>query len=462
MAPLGGSTRFLAFVLGFMAVGCRQVLAIHHRELAVDVDAGADGDTDDGGADDAPTEAQPTAGKCGSLLYPSESCATCMDDACCGVAQTCRDDAQCGASAHCYLACAADDSDCRGRCQAFYGQPDPLLEVLACRARNCGEACGEPCGDLNNGVSTCDTCVASSCCAAARACANDADCLRLQVCRSNCLSGSTACPTDCQTRFSGSATKYSAWTQCTQNTCANACKLGTSWACLDHPVPWPKPSKFDDISFRFTAVDLRTEKPFSKVQVRACARLDVECTDPLDTQIADDTGTVTLRVHPGVVGFDGYLEFTKGALGGDGGEIYPALWFPVPPYIQGGDKGKSQFVSKSDFVALELITGITDDPTRGHLALNARDCSFTPAGGVAFSADKADSASRTFYFINGNPDTSAKATDSQTAIGGIVNLKAGLVLVTGKLVEQQMRTIGEITFIVRPGTMTAAFFQPTP
>jgi hypothetical protein len=436
--------------------GCRQVLGVHHRELAA-TESVADAEPDDGGAEAAPAE--PTIGKCGSMLYLSEPCATCMDESCCGVAQTCHDDPQCSAAAQCYLACDAGDSDCRGRCQAFYAEPDLLLELVACRSRNCGEQCDEPCGDLNNGVSTCDTCIADSCCSAARTCASDADCLRLQVCRNNCLSGSTTCPNDCQTRFSGAAPKYAAWTQCTQSTCANACKVGTSWSCIEQPTPWPKPSKFDDISFSITAVDLLTEKPFSKVEVRACARLDVQCLQPLDTQIADDNGTVTLKVHVGTVGFDGYLEFTKGSLGGTGSAIYPALWFPVPPYIQGGNKGKSQFVSADDFPALELITGVTDDPTRGHIALNARDCNFTPAGGVAFSSDKADADSRTFYFINGNPDTSAKATDSQAAIGGIVNLKPGLVLVTGTLVAQQKK-IGDLTFIVRPATMTTAFFLP--
>jgi hypothetical protein len=450
MTLVGGSARFLVPFLFVASLGCRQVLGIHHR------------DVEDAGATTEAAAAQPTKGRCGAIVYASEPCAQCMDEGCCGVAQTCHDDSQCDAAAACFLACAAGDSDCRGRCQAFYGQPNQLHELTSCRARNCAVQCDEPCGDMNNGVSSCDSCIATSCCEAAEACASDSDCLRLQDCRSNCLSGATTCPDDCQTRYSGAGPRHAAWSQCTQTTCADFCRIGTAWSCLDQPKAWPLPPKPDAITFSLTIVDLLEEKPFHQVEVRACAKLDATCARPLDSKIADDTGTVTMRVPVGTVGFDGYLEISKGTLDGTGPPIYPSLWFPVPPYIAGGSKGTGQFVSTEEFVALEILTGVSDDPMRGAIALNARDCNFTPAGGVAFKADKADKATQSFYFVNGAPDTTAKATDAQAAIGGIVNLPAGLAVITGTLPDQGDKPIGNLTFIIRPGTLTAAFFMPPP
>ena len=450
----GPAARALRFGIAAASVllswGCQQVLGLHDRSQYVSGDAEAP-DAESTG---------PVLGQCGPLRHPSAGCAACMDQKCCAQADACHSDSSCNLAHDCMLACGGDGA-CRARCAVFYNRTDPLLDVIACRESQCASECGYACGGLGYSVPGCDTCVAGSCCAAASTCAKNSECLKLELCFNNCLPGSTSCPTDCQTVHPAGVADYAPWLNCTQNTCGTACETGHGWECLDTPVRWPKPMGLGTISFSVTIVDLLSEKPYGNAHVKACGKLDLPCATPFDQGRTDAAGLVALTVPAGSEGFDGYLDITGGDNGG-GSAIFPAIYYPVPPVISPGWRGRFQFVSEQDLPLLGAATGATIDPARGHFAANASDCNFTGAGGVSFSVDSADSETKVFYFVNGIPNISAMQTDARSPIGGFVNLPPKLALVSALSTAAGNKTMGTMTVNIRAGCFTTTSFPPIP
>jgi hypothetical protein len=436
----------LALVL---AAGCTQILGLHERPEATDSGASS-------------TTNVTVAGQCGQLLHSSLSCASCMDQSCCSEARACATDDGCREASACLAACT--DAACRAQCAAFYPSPDTLLALRSCRLRQCSTACGSSCGELASPIPDCQQCLESSCCSAATGCATDTSCAALNRCISNCF-GAASCPTDCETQSPLGTSDYQTLFGCS-NQCAAACQPGQSWACLDTPILWPKPPSVGTITFSVTFVSLTTEEPFIGASVQACSKLDYTCASPLDTATADSTGMVTLTVPGGLSGFDGYLDVTGGQVGGSGASVFPSLWYPVPFVVADGWRGRTLLLSSDEFVALAGATGTTLDPTRGHVGVNAEDCAFGPAAGVTFAVDVADAQTVSFYLVNGVPVTSATATD-QSGLAAFVNLPiAGstrLTVVRASSGPAGGKSMGSLTFVLRPGTLTtSSSFPPMP
>ncbi|HKQ69635.1 MAG TPA: hypothetical protein VJT73_09860 [Polyangiaceae bacterium] len=399
----------------------------------------------------------PVTGQCGQIRHSSSECAACIDRACCDKATACQGEPSCPAASECLLACG-DDGACRYRCAAFYNRTTAMLDLVTCRETNCSAECGLGCGGFAYPVQGCGACVRSTCCDKAQACAKNNDCLRLDLCRSDCLPGSTECPPVCDARYPKGAGDFAAWLDCRQNTCADACQIGRTWECLDTPQHWPKPKALGNVTFSMNIADLVTEKPYKQATVKACRNTDFMCTTPVDQSMTDDNGLVSLSVPPGSEGFNGYIDITGGD-NGEGSAIFPAMWYPQPPIVAGGWRGTTQFVSIASFPRLSIATGATIDPTRGHFAANATDCNFSPAAGVSFIADTADKATQSFYFIGGIPSISATETAAGSPIGGFVNLPAKLVVVDASF---KGRPMGQLQFNIRAGTFTTSSFPPAP
>jgi hypothetical protein len=225
-------------------------------------------------------------------------------------------------------------------------------------------------------------------------------------------------------------------------------------------MPWPKPKGVGNVKFSIAVVDVTTEKPYVGTTVKACGKLDFPCAFPLDQQLTDAAGLVSISVPTGLLGFDGYLDLTGGK-NDSGSAIFPALWYPKPPVIADGFRNKVQFVSTANFSIFGLLTGTTIDPTRGHFVANAQDCGFSAAAGVSFTVDTADAQTRSFYFVGGVPSPAATATD-QSAVGGFVNLPPHLVLLTATSAAAGGKSMGSLTFVVRPGAFTSSSFPPVP
>jgi hypothetical protein len=434
--------------------GCKQILDLHDRSAAEPEDAGIDA-----------ALVRPVAGACGSLRHPSAACAACMDEKCCTEANACRGDPACDPAFDCYTNCG-DDAACRARCNTFFTRADTLIDATSCRESKCGAECGVACGGFGYNAPGCGNCVKQTCCPVASDCAKNIACVKLDLCRNNCLAGSSACSAECEQTYPDGVSDLAPWLDCVQNTCSEDCTAGRNWQCLDAKVPWLKPKSAGLITFSMTIVEIVSEKPFAGTTAKACSKLDLACSTPLDTQMTNAEGYVALTVPAGLVGFDGYVDLTGGDSQGSG-PIFPAMWYPVPSIVSTGWRGRVQFVSEGSLKALAALTNATIDPTRGHFAAGAQDCNFAAAGGVTFDIDPLakDDYTTVFYFVMGQPKTNATQTDAQSGgIGGYINLPAkGLTLVTARVpVDDMVKTIGSLTYIVRPGTFTTTSIPPVP
>jgi hypothetical protein len=448
MSSSGRDVVVAAFLLVALP-GCKQILGLEDRSESAMPDGGT-------------PVVKPVTGACGGLLHASAACAACMDTKCCEQATSCQEDPACNPGFDCATTCG-DDGTCRARCNTFFTRPDTLVDVNACRETECRAECGLACGGFGYNVPGCDTCVKETCCSSAANCAKNGECVRLDICRTNCIAGSMSCPSECEQTFSGGLEEVGIWSDCVQNTCAESCQPGRNWRCLDVKVPWLKPRSAGDVTFSLTIADILSEKPFVGSTVKACRKLDQECTTPFDVKTTDENGIVTLTAPAGTAGFDGYIDITGGD-NGSGSAIFPALWYPSPNIVSAGWRGRVQFVSFASLDVLAALTMATIDPTRGHFAANAQDCNFASAGEVSFDADPKDDKTTPFYFIGGVPKTNASQTDRTSGIGGFINLPAGqLTLITARVpVDGQVKDIASVTYIIRPGSFTTTSIPPNP
>jgi hypothetical protein len=385
-----------------------------------------------------------------------------MDTNCCSQARACAGDSACDQASNCLAKCS--DAACRAQCAVFDAQPDTLFALRSCRVQQCADACGSTCGEFASAVDSCQSCEEGSCCALEAACASNTACADLNLCIANCF-GAASCPSQCQAQFPLGTADYGNLFTC-QSQCAAACAPGQSWSCLDGPIAWPKPATVGNLSFSVTFVNFFSEQPFVGATVKACSKLDFTCASPLDSHVTDATGLVTLSIPSGLSGFDGYLDVTGGKAGGTGASVFPAIWYPVPFVVADGWRGRTLLLASDEVLSITAATNTSPDPTRGHIVVNAVDCAFGPAAGVTFSVDASDSKTVGFYLVGGVPATSAGATD-QSGIAAFVNLPttapARLMVVSATAGAASSKSMGSMSFIVRPGTMTTpSSFPPLP
>jgi hypothetical protein len=426
-----------------IATSCRQVLGIEERKLEVA--------SPDGGA----KASKETA--CG-FAQPSAECASCMRSRCCDESTACEADTACKAAYGCILSCKPGDADCVTWCLGSYARPDALAALTACSAAKCDSQCGHSCGGaLVNGSNSCDACVAMNCCQENLDCASDEACVDIDFCSHRCLpAGSLRCATDCGMTYSEASDKSATRSACVAANCSDACSSQQAWGCIEslesHP-PVLKPPSLDPITFTMTVVEFLSETPYEGLNVKACSRTDLDCTAPVGTATTDANGAFTLTVPPGPNGFDGYVDLS-------GSNLYPTLYYFLPPVIVGGTRGKLRLPSSDTITALAGGISVELDTTRGHLAMVPWDCTMSPAPGVSITIDAADEKSTSFYFQNGLPSHAAMQTGSDPALGGAVNLKTGITLVRTKL-ESAGTVTAAVNFNIRAGTLTAGSIPPS-
>jgi hypothetical protein len=65
--------------------------------------------------------------------------------------------------------------------------------------------------------------------------------------------------------------------------------------------------------------------------------------------------------------------------------------------------------------------------------------------------------------VGGVPRTNAIQTDSQSGIGGYINLKGPSTLITARVnVDDVPKVVGTGSYIIRPGTFTTSSIPPIP
>jgi hypothetical protein len=238
---------------------------------------------------------------------------------------------------------------------------------------------------------------------------------------------------------------------CVDQVCVDA-TTSRPWACLGN-VAWPSGTSAK-VVLALPVVDVITSAFPRDLQVRACSKLNVDCTPPL-------SATVDVSSTPGLLkvaldsGFDGYLELTSPT-------ITPALFFVVKPVWEDTTlTSPLPVVSRQGFQGIAQAIGTTLDLTSmGHVYALASDCTGTSAAGVRFEVDKKSAQTAGYYMINMTPVSSSPATDSSGA-GGFLNLPTGFSKLTGYVSATGAR-IGEVGFVIRAGAVSYPRLIPTP
>jgi hypothetical protein len=307
-------------------------------------------------------------------------------------------------------------------------------------------------GDLWPSIpDSCASCVEQSCCAEAKACGDNAECLAYRQCVAACATNDDACFTKCATDHSAGKTPSSTFSTCREAKCSISCD---NLACVGK-VTWNTPS---DASYplKVTFYELQSGSSLKDLTVKVCATSDTTCSSPLSQGTTDAQGLVSLTVPSAVEGLGAYFEVT-------GTDIMPTL-----AHLNFTDNVKSfkagafvsPVMSKSTASLLAGVISVTLDSTRGNILFQTKDCSDYAFASASVSVDIADAQSTTTYIKGTMPSKTETVTDP-TGRGAVLNVPAGTAVVTGSL-EPAKSTFSKFTVLTRAGYMTTMNVVPTP
>jgi len=247
---------------------------------------------------------------------------------------------------------------------------------------------------------------------------------------------------------------------------------GGPWGCLGN-VTVPEASTAN-VSVTVPLVNLSTQMPLasSDVVARVCAKIDVNCTSPLQTTQPDAQGALQLTL---TAGFDGFVVITpnlppsdagadaSAADAGDGAlpDVYvPSFVFFNPPIEKDTIYSTIVMVKTSALEEIAEVEGTTIDPTLGAVFMETVDCNAQPAAGVSVTIDSTTASTQGFYFKQGLPVLNAPSTDV-SGYAGFVNVPLGTRTVTGKL-ESTQQEIGTATVFTRASFISYTVMAPSP
>jgi hypothetical protein len=229
----------------------------------------------------------------------------------------------------------------------------------------------------------------------------------------------------------------------------------TAWACVGS-VKWPSTGS-GQVALTLQVVDVVASAPPTGLAIRACSKLDTNCTNPLQSSFTQDAqGRFVVMVS---AGFEGYLELTTPT---NVPPITPALFFPIRPvFTDTTVPNPVPVVSTQGFQQIAAAIGTTLDlETSGHVYALASDCTDVAASGAHFTLDKQGANTSAYYMINGTPVGTAPATDVSGA-GGFLNVQPGFANLTSSVSVTGAR-IGQSSFVVRAGAVSYPRVLPTP
>lgn len=230
------------------------------------------------------------------------------------------------------------------------------------------------------------------------------------------------------------------------------------WSCLENTT-WAR-AESATLEYTGRATGALDGEPLAGVDFEVCGdTADPSCSSPVlnGTTGGDGTFTGTLPMGDDRGGFDGYARVTGGE------DVVDLLVFFNPPITENdGAPVATPVITQSAFERIaEMTIGERPNPDRGHLALEALDCSWSSAAGVTFEIETADGQTTEAYLRGGMmPDTSADRTDG-SGMGGFLNVPPGDVTVTAKIAESG-EVVGTVDVFVEPGTVSEVSVAPTP
>ena len=245
---------------------------------------------------------------------------------------------------------------------------------------------------------------------------------------------------DCEVRgaeFAGSV--------CLAHVCqAKEVEVDPKWGCLGHVEP-PKGGSMVKVGVKL--LDLVSSAPVKNLTAKLCSKYDPLCSSPLGApEIAAD-GTVSATVPSN---FQGYFDVQAP-------EYLPSLAFI--DVVATAFNPEIFMLPPAIAETLASGAGVTVDPEAGFVLSATVDCTLKVSAGVSVSISP--SAKETgFYVIASGVSPGATSTDS-TGNAGFANVAPGTPTFTTTRGPGGEK-IGEVTTLVRAGSVTYVIIPPTP
>jgi hypothetical protein len=200
--------------------------------------------------------------------------------------------------------------------------------------------------------------------------------------------------------------------------------------------------------------DVPSDAPPPLATVRACAKNDAACANPVATSTSDALGRAEFVLPTGAHGFDGYLDITGTSSTGE--PLMEQLFYNSAPWTS----DVQQYVTVGSASSTQTGWPATFDPARAQMIVLAVACSFTPAFGALLAVSAADSRTTIAYpeGLGFSYDAGFPAQDNN-ALAYVANVPgAGTTLTT----TYQGVRVGTMDVVLRPGVIVIAYLEPTP
>lgn len=249
-------------------------------------------------------------------------------------------------------------------------------------------------------------------------------------------------------------------TQATGDAGSDAPVVPAAWACVGNEPPLSDAP--NSVTITANIADFLTQKPVPGLSLKVClSGTDPNCQDSVGPFTSDAQGVAKVQIPVGAKGFDGYLLVTGNVQVADEGgmhsePIIPYLWYFSRAVVSDGTYPLATF-STTGFNVILGALGATPDPARGHLSVEATDCSDQPAAGVKLDASTADASSTGFYVIDQLP--SAQATRTKDGIAGYLNLPAQITTIT-TTPDAIGKPDAQRSVFIKPGALTTIRLSP--
>jgi hypothetical protein len=228
-----------------------------------------------------------------------------------------------------------------------------------------------------------------------------------------------------------------------------------NYSCLGH-VRNPAPTASTiGVFVRLTDVS-NDDQPAANVSVRACAKSDAECVDPVFTGTTDSTGTANLTLPITGDGFDGYADCTGSSA--SGAALMEELVFGSQPVVEAGEWFR---VTIDTAANQQRGWPAVIDPSRAQMIVVAYACLGTDAFGASLAVSAADQQTMLAY---DGPD-GLSTTDTtfpewqNNALAYVANIPGTSTTVT---TTYQGQRVGSMDVALRPGIDVVAYLGPTP
>jgi hypothetical protein len=245
---------------------------------------------------------------------------------------------------------------------------------------------------------------------------------------------------------------------------ASAPDANGPWSCIGNEPAVPAAPSTVTITANITDFILQT--PVPGLQITAClSSRDPTCSTTAGSFTSDDAGVANVVIPVNSQGFTGYLEVTGNVPASDGGTepIIPYIWHFYQAIVQSGTYPLQTF-STEEFAGLisTVQSGATADPAKGHLAVQATDCTNTPAAGLKLSVSPAPGSEGLLFALRGTSETPTAGLDTTDGSGlvGVFNLdpQNTTLSINRTIGSTELASVQSV--LIRAGWLTTIRMQP--